>query len=48
MDLEEIFTVHVQIVDTVKLNNNVGDSVLMLSFKGHVTGDYFNGEILDG
>lgn len=48
MDLEKIFTVHVQIVDTVKLNNNDGDSVFMLSFKGHVTGDYFNGEILDG
>ena len=48
MDLEELFTVHVQIEDTVKLNNNDGDSVIMLSFAGHVTGDSFNGEILDG
>ncbi|SFL99232.1 Protein of unknown function [Gracilibacillus orientalis] len=48
MDIEEIFTVHVQIENTIKLNNNDGDSVIMISFKGHVTGNYFKGEILDG
>lgn len=48
MDLEEIFTIHVQIENTTKLNNNDGDSVIMISFKGHVTGNYFKGEILDG
>ncbi|UOQ49781.1 DUF3237 domain-containing protein [Gracilibacillus caseinilyticus] len=48
MDVEEILTVHVQIENTIKLNNNDGDSVIMITFKGHVTGDYFKGEILDG
>lgn len=48
MEFEEIFTVHVQINNTIKLTNNDGDSVIMISFKGHVSGEYFTGEILDG
>jgi hypothetical protein len=48
MDLEKILTVHVQIDNTTKLNNHDGDTVIMISFKGHVTGNYFKGEILDG
>ncbi|UOQ83557.1 DUF3237 family protein [Gracilibacillus salinarum] len=48
MDVEEILTVHVQIENTIALNNNDGDSVTMITFQGHVTGDYFKGEILDG
>ncbi|GAE94790.1 hypothetical protein JCM21714_3980 [Gracilibacillus boraciitolerans JCM 21714] len=34
MDFEEIFTVHVQLENTLKLNNNDGDSVIMISFDG--------------
>ncbi|WP_052087908.1 DUF3237 family protein [Paenibacillus wynnii] len=48
MEFEEILTVHVQIENTIELNNNDGDSVIMISFKGRATGKYFNGEILDG
>lgn len=48
MEFEEIFTVHVQINNTNKLTNNEGDSVIMISFKGLVSGEYFTGEILDG
>ncbi|WP_226666264.1 DUF3237 family protein [Metabacillus litoralis] len=48
MEFEEVLTVHVKIENTNKLNNNEGDTVIMISFKGHVTGKYFTGEILDG
>lgn len=48
MVFEEVLTLHVQIENTINLSNNDGDSVTMISFKGHVTGKYFEGEILDG
>ena len=48
MEFDEILTVHVQIENTINLNQDDGDSVAMISFKGHVTGKYFEGEILDG
>ncbi|GIP47898.1 DUF3237 family protein [Paenibacillus sp. DXFW5] len=48
MEFEEIFTVHVQIESSIHLNHRDGDSVTMISFKGRVTGKYFEGEILAG
>ncbi|MBY0215531.1 MULTISPECIES: DUF3237 family protein [Paenibacillus] len=49
MAWEKVFTVHVAIGDTTDLsNNNDGDSVVMISFGGHVTGKYFEGDILPG
>jgi len=48
MAWEKVFTVHVAIGDTINLSNNDGDSVVMISFGGHVTGKYFEGEILPG
>jgi len=48
MELEEIFTVHVKIEKTIELQNNNGDSVVMISFTGEVTGQYFQGEVLEG
>ncbi|MDQ0192079.1 DUF3237 domain-containing protein [Paenibacillus wynnii] len=48
MELEEMFTVHVKIEKTIELQSNDGDSVVMISFTGHVTGQYFQGEVLEG
>lgn len=48
MELEEVLTVHVQIEKSTELRNNDGDSVVMISFTGTVTGKYFEGTILDG
>lgn len=48
MEFEEVLTVHVQIEKSIQLNNSDGDSVNMISFKGRVTGKYFEGEVLDG
>lgn len=46
--MEEIFTVHVKIEKTIELQNSDGDSVVMISFTGQVTGQYFQGEVLEG
>lgn len=48
MKLEEILTVHVNIENSVKLHNDDGDSVVMITFAGDVTGKYFEGTVLDG
>ncbi|MFS0872655.1 DUF3237 family protein [Paenibacillus xylanilyticus] len=48
MEWEEVLTVHVMIRETLNLQNDDGDSVVMISFTGHVTGKYFEGIILDG
>lgn len=48
MEFEEIVTVHVQIENAIHLNQEDGDSVTMISFKGHATGKFFEGRILDG
>ncbi|RCW77334.1 DUF3237 family protein [Saliterribacillus persicus] len=48
MELEELLTVHIQLNETITLDNNKGDSVVMITFKGHATGNYFNGEIQEG
>lgn len=48
MQFEEVFTVHVRIDNTTRLHNQHGESVVMISFSGDVTGKYFNGTVLDG
>ncbi|MGN7765635.1 DUF3237 family protein [Paenibacillus sp. 22594] len=48
MEFEEVLTVHVEIGNTHELRNNDGDSVVMISFTGTVTGKYFEGTVLDG
>lgn len=48
MQLEEVFTVHVHIGATTELHHEDGDSVVMISFTGDVTGQYFQGEVLEG
>ncbi|QSF46242.1 DUF3237 family protein [Paenibacillus tianjinensis] len=48
MQLEEVFTVHVTIGQTAELHREDGDSVVMISFTGNVTGKYFQGEVLAG
>lgn len=48
IQLEEVFTVHVEIDQALQLNNEDGDSVVMISFGGQVTGKYFKGTVLDG
>jgi len=48
MEFEDVFTVHVEIGNSIHLNHPDGDAVTMISFKGQVTGKYFEGEILDG
>lgn len=48
MNWEEVFTVHVRIEQTTELKNDDGDSVVMISFTGHVTGQYFEGKVLEG
>jgi hypothetical protein len=46
--LEEVFTVHVAIEQAIDLHNDAGDSVVMITFKGQVTGKYFEGKVLEG
>jgi hypothetical protein len=48
MQMEEVLTVHVVIEKTINLQNNDGESVVMISFTGHATGKYFEGTVLDG
>ncbi|MCR8655915.1 DUF3237 family protein [Paenibacillus endoradicis] len=48
MNYEEVFTVHVNIMKTIELKNDDGDSVVMISFSGDVSGRYFYGVVLDG
>lgn len=48
MQLEEVYTVHVKIGQTTELHREDGDSVVMISFTGNVTGKYFQGEVLEG
>lgn len=48
MKWEEVLTVHVVIGKTINLRNDDGDSVVMISFTGHVTGKYFEGSVLEG
>ncbi|WP_440119547.1 DUF3237 family protein [Paenibacillus sp. QZ-Y1] len=48
MKLEELFTVHVNIEKSFELHNSEDDSVVMITFTGSVTGDYFEGMVLDG
>ncbi|WP_339261213.1 DUF3237 domain-containing protein [Paenibacillus sp. FSL R5-0713] len=48
MNLEELFTVHVNIEKTFDLQNSEGNSVVMITFTGRVTGKYFEGIVLDG
>lgn len=48
MELEEVFTVHVKIEKTIELHRDDGESVVMITFSGSVTGKYFQGEVLEG
>ncbi|KNY27813.1 DUF3237 family protein [Pseudobacteroides cellulosolvens] len=48
MKFEEVFTVHVKPENAIKLNNDYGDTVVMIPFTGEVTGKYFEGNVLSG
>ncbi|MCP1184320.1 DUF3237 family protein [Paenibacillus sp. 1781tsa1] len=48
MKLEELFTVHVNIERSFDLQNSEGNSVVMITFTGSVTGKYFEGMVLYG
>lgn len=48
MKWEEVLTVHVKIEKTIELHHDDGDSVVMISFTGDVTGELFQGKVLDG
>lgn len=48
MQLEEVLRVHVTTGKIVELQNETGDSVVMIPFTGKVSGNYFQGEVLDG
>ncbi|WP_458126908.1 DUF3237 domain-containing protein [Paenibacillus sp. Z3-2] len=48
MNLEELFTVHVDIENTFELQNSEEHSVVMITFSGSVTGKYFEGIVLGG
>lgn len=48
MNLEELFTVHVDIENTFELQNSEEHSVVMITFSGSVTGKYFEGIVLSG
>jgi len=48
LKLEKVFTVHVRIDKTIELKQEAGNSVVMIAFGGHVTGTYFQGEVLEG
>jgi len=45
---EEVIRVHVITAKALHLNNEHGDSVVMIPFTGHATGTYFEGKVLDG
>ncbi|MBD3919911.1 DUF3237 family protein [Paenibacillus sp. PR3] len=46
--LEKVLTIHVRIERTIELHQDDGDSVVMISFTGNATGEFFQGEILEG
>ncbi len=48
MRFEEVFTVHVKPEEPITLNNDYGDTVVMIPFTGEVTGKYFEGRVLPG
>lgn len=48
MNFEELFTPHVEIKETISLENPQGDSVVMITFTGSATGKYFTGKVLPG
>lgn len=41
MNFEELFTLHVEIKETISLENPQGDSVVMITFTGSATGKVF-------
>lgn len=48
MNFEELFTLHLEIKEEIFLDNPHGDSVVMITFTGSVTGKYFTGKVLPG
>lgn len=48
MIFEEVLTVHVIPEEPITLNNDNGDTVVMIPFTGSVTGKYFEGRVLPG
>ena len=48
MNFEELFTLHVEIKETISLENPQGDSVVMITCTGSATGKYFTGKVLPG
>lgn len=48
MILEEVLTIHVKPENPITLNNDYGDTVIMIPFTGDVTGKYFEGKVLSG
>lgn len=48
MEREEVLRVHVAIRDSIRMDNDQGDSVVMIFFAGQATGRYFEGTVLEG
>ncbi|MGO4528053.1 DUF3237 family protein [Paenibacillus sp. 2TAF8] len=48
LEMEELFTVHVKIENSIELKNADGDSVVMITFTGNVTGTSFEGSVREG
>ncbi|WP_154984228.1 DUF3237 family protein [Paenibacillus xylanexedens] len=48
LEMEELFTVHVKIENSIELKSAEGDSVVMIMFTGHVTGTCFEGFVREG
>ncbi|MDT0122898.1 DUF3237 family protein [Paenibacillus sp. RRE4] len=48
LEMEELFTVHVKIENSIELKSAEGDSVVMITFTGHVTGTCFEGFVREG
>lgn len=47
-NLDLIMTIHVKTEEGITLHSDIGDSVVMIPFTGHVTGPLFQGEIQKG
>ncbi len=48
MDKEEVLRVHVATREASVLENEEGDTVVMIPFGGYATGRYFEGTVLEG
>ncbi|OWR32003.1 hypothetical protein CDO73_05900 [Saccharibacillus sp. O23] len=48
MEREEVLRIHVTTREASVLENEEGDTVVMIPFGGHATGPYFEGTVLEG